>query len=632
MQKLLISVVSGTYNRLSLLQNMVASVRADIPTGMPYEIILVDGGSTDGTLDWCKAQPDVRLIEHGELRGAIDAFTDGARAAVGQYVVLLNDDVEVVGGTLVSALVYLEENRSCGAVAFADNRPTPYYAPGSYHVLQMPARLPNGVSRYVNYAQCGMFRRTLGDAVNWWRGLAEQGFSARTYAGDNLLSANLWRMGYTVDALPECRVNDFVHDDALRQINTEGAAPETGTHPDSEAYYRLFPQGVPLNSAERVDMVDKRQLRILYLPIYEPGWTIQKQQKKGLREALGKAGIVYEVDYLGIPRETLQKELARVIDRFKPDMILSQIHAPEPLTVEMLTALRTYYPRAVWVNWNGDYWPDGLTSGKMLHLLKHVDLQLVINGSVISAYQEHGIPAAYWQIGYEEPGDDLPEAEAHEVVFLGNAYHPERKRWMAQLRNCVDSIALYGDGWGMFGAGNTLYDFAAGKAIYRAAKIALGDNQYLDAYGFVSNRLFQALAAGGCLLLHQTVPGLEELTGLKDGVHYVSWTDVDDLAAKVNYYLKDEKARAKIATAGTAYVRKHHSFEARVIELFDKLLPLAKRMVQPTVMLRFLGRAETGGVKGRYTNHQYTFHRGTPLIVDKMDAPYMVASGEWEML
>src|SRR5690606_41940109 len=102
---------------------------------------------------------------------------------------------------------------------------------------------------------------------------------------------------------------------------------------------------------------------------------------------------------------------------------------------------------------------------------------------------------------------------AHEVVFLGNAYHPERKRWMAQLRNCVDSIVLYGDGWGMFGAGNTLYDFAAGKAIYRAAKIALGDNQYPDAYGFVSNRLFQALAAGGCLLLHQTVPGLEELTG-----------------------------------------------------------------------------------------------------------------------
>jgi glycosyltransferase involved in cell wall biosynthesis len=73
-----VSVVSGTFNRLVMLQKMVYSVRQST-AGLSYEIVLCDGGSTDGTLAWIKQQPDIRLIEHGELRGAIAAFNDAAR-------------------------------------------------------------------------------------------------------------------------------------------------------------------------------------------------------------------------------------------------------------------------------------------------------------------------------------------------------------------------------------------------------------------------------------------------------------------------------------------------------------------------------------------------------------------------
>ena len=103
-------------------------------------------------------------------------------------------------------------------------------------------------------------------------------------------------------------------------------------------------------------------------------------------------------------------------------------------------------------------------------------------------------------------------------------------------------------------------------ALYRRCKIAIGDNQYGDK-GFVSNRLFEALA-NGAFLLHQTIPGLEELTGLVDGVHYVSWGDYDDLRAQARTYLADDAARRRIAAAGEAFVRAHHSFDARVQELF----------------------------------------------------------------
>src|SRR5689334_7817208 len=97
----IISLVSGTVNRLSFLKNMLGSFRSCLLVGIEYEIIIVDGGSTDGTITWCKSQPDITLIEQGEKRGAIAAFDAGAYAANGEYVLLANDDIEFLAGSVL---------------------------------------------------------------------------------------------------------------------------------------------------------------------------------------------------------------------------------------------------------------------------------------------------------------------------------------------------------------------------------------------------------------------------------------------------------------------------------------------------------------------------------------------------
>jgi glycosyltransferase involved in cell wall biosynthesis len=59
-----VSIVLGTYNRLSFLKATIASVRAS-QIDIPYEIIVVDGGSQDGTLDWLTEQRDiVSIVQH----------------------------------------------------------------------------------------------------------------------------------------------------------------------------------------------------------------------------------------------------------------------------------------------------------------------------------------------------------------------------------------------------------------------------------------------------------------------------------------------------------------------------------------------------------------------------------------
>jgi len=94
---MLLSIVTGTYNRLDLLQQMVASVRRSLYCGLPYEFIIVDGGSNDGTIEWCNLQSDVVLVAHGELRGAIlNAYAQTGAAQINGVTWVYPDGTKAV--------------------------------------------------------------------------------------------------------------------------------------------------------------------------------------------------------------------------------------------------------------------------------------------------------------------------------------------------------------------------------------------------------------------------------------------------------------------------------------------------------------------------------------------------------
>lgn len=537
---------------------MIESARKQIPPSIPYEIVVVDGGSSDGTLDWCKAQQDVVLIEQGELLGAIRAFDAGAEAARGEFVILANDDILFLEGGIVRALAYLDGHPDCGAVAFADDRPAEGKADG-YGWQFIRAVTEAGEATSVVYAQVGMFRKWLGDEVGWWGSRDTAWGQSHTYGGDARLSAEIWARGYTVDAVEGCAVHDRIAPDNLRERNHQIEQRI------ASAYYRKYPDGVYIDSLPKLPNPSPEHLRILYAPLFSEGYG---RYKHGLCDALARIGMVYELDYVAQPNG-----FTRAVAEFQPHLILTQFHGADYIVPDMLAKARTYAPRAVVVNWNGDVYADQLTSPAMLELLRHVDLQLAVNADVLPVYERAGIAAAYWQIGFE-PVENLPPAPHHDLLLMANAYSDSRLELETVLRELGDNVGIYGHGWRR-ASGNTFYNFAAGAALYRACDIAIGDNQWGDK-GFVSNRLFEALA-NGAFLLHQTIPGLEELTGLVDGVHYVAWRDLDDLREKVRYYLQHEGERQHIAGYGEAFVRKHHSFDARVRELFVDLLPKARR-------------------------------------------------------
>jgi len=85
-----VSVVVVTLNALPYLERCLESVRG-------YETVVVDHGSTDGTLELVRDRfPEVRLVEQ-ENRGLSAGWNRGMREASGRWFLILNADAWVVG-------------------------------------------------------------------------------------------------------------------------------------------------------------------------------------------------------------------------------------------------------------------------------------------------------------------------------------------------------------------------------------------------------------------------------------------------------------------------------------------------------------------------------------------------------
>jgi GT2 family glycosyltransferase len=88
-----VSVVVVTWNALPWLEQCLESVRG-------REVVVVDHGSTDGTVAFVRERfPDVRVIEQ-ENKGMGGGNNAGMRAADGRYYFLLNSDAWVVDDAL----------------------------------------------------------------------------------------------------------------------------------------------------------------------------------------------------------------------------------------------------------------------------------------------------------------------------------------------------------------------------------------------------------------------------------------------------------------------------------------------------------------------------------------------------
>ncbi|MGH7837111.1 MAG: glycosyltransferase [Candidatus Binataceae bacterium] len=87
-----VSVIVPTYNRAGTIGRCLTALRAQ-DFGRPFEIVVVNDGSTDSTLEVLAGFPEVRVLTQANAGPAV-ARNHGVRAATGEIVLFTDDDCE----------------------------------------------------------------------------------------------------------------------------------------------------------------------------------------------------------------------------------------------------------------------------------------------------------------------------------------------------------------------------------------------------------------------------------------------------------------------------------------------------------------------------------------------------------
>lgn len=113
-----VAVIIVTYNAACFVPDCLGSLSRMDRAGLDADVIVVDNGSTDGTVGMLKAYPFAEVVETGKNLGFAGGNDLGIRMALERgatYVYLLNHDTEVAPGFLVEAVRMGETDPRIGA-------------------------------------------------------------------------------------------------------------------------------------------------------------------------------------------------------------------------------------------------------------------------------------------------------------------------------------------------------------------------------------------------------------------------------------------------------------------------------------------------------------------------------------
>ena len=278
----------------------------------------------------------------------------------------------------------------------------------------------------------------------------------------------------------------------------------------------------------------------------------------------------------------LNKRLLDIAKTFKPDLFLEDGGwniLPDTIDALKKMGVKT----ALWTN------DVPFNFGPIIISAPYYDFVFTAGTEAVEILKDYNVKNLRWLPFACDPDFHKPvkvsveekEKYGSDICFVGSGTIGIYEKRRDILEKLVDfDLGIWGTGWDNISKESSLNKFVRGfhtkpiewVKVFSASKIALCIH-YHDYSGKIpcyqaSPKVFEALACGSFLLVDDQK---DILSLFKDGEHLVIYKDVDDLRAKVLYYLNNETERKRIAENRRREVLEKHTYKHRIKSILDTI-------------------------------------------------------------
>jgi GT2 family glycosyltransferase len=232
MDEVVLSIVIGTRNRLGILQKCLESLIGKI--NFKHEIIVVDAGSTDGTIEYLENVSEINLVKDGKPIGQARSLNQIFKTLNSTYICWLSDDNVVLEGMLDLSVSILEQNLDIGMVALKVKDVLGPFTEAPYI---------GGIANFTNILNCnqGLIRTQLMRQIGYF----DEAF--RDYGIDADLTTKVLLTGYKVVYTKEVAIlhyRDHVFAPGAFDAEERSRRQEQGNKLYKDKYGEVFKLGL----------------------------------------------------------------------------------------------------------------------------------------------------------------------------------------------------------------------------------------------------------------------------------------------------------------------------------------------------------------------------------------------------